>query len=777
MPRKRYRLFTFVALVMIVLLYRALQSSSDAQQLKVAALKQPQRPAEAPLSNMDESNTPATGGSSVALGDKAKAADGKQEPASSTGTDGRSKDRTISGTKPILRDETEKSLGQKEETMKETPRKKPTADEATPPHPVVTVERLRKPKEHFPLPEESIAALPTGIAKKLPKIQHVFSPEPKGAKDRRLQRQAVVRKEIQRSWAGYKRYAWMHDELMPVSNSSKDPFCGWAATLVDSLDTLWIAGLRDEFDEAATAARTIDFTHTDRSQIPVFETTIRYLGGLLAAYDVSGGASGRYSFLLDKAVELGETLMAIFDTPNRMPILYLWTQGTTSARRRAGSAGMAELATLSMEFTRLAQATGQHKYYDAVDRITNALVDLQRRGTLMPGLFPENLDISGCNRTATTKQRDRIEAVKAQTESAGNLEEPKGGSKVVAHSSTNLEHLHHRRSSSVSQKKDAQAALVADKGMEDELRLKTRSQFGANRHDPAWDCVPQGLVPDPHRHQAYHMGGSQDSAYEYFVKEYLLLGGKEEKYRKLHEDTVDGVNKHLLYRPMIPGDWDIIFPARVEFKSDQDTKPDIEYEVSHLTCFIGGMYALGGKLFGRKKDLDYAAKLADGCVWAYQSTASGIMPEHAHLAPCPTFEKCSFNETLWRQEINPRFGISYDEQDSPQLPAGYTKIGSPNYILRPEAIESVWYMYRITGDPSWMDKGWTMFEATMKATRTASANSAIANVLTNETQLVDSMESFWLAETLKYYYLLFSEPSLISLDEWVLNTEAHPFKL
>lgn len=95
----------------------------------------------------------------------------------------------------------------------------------------------------------------------------------------------------------------------------------------------------------------------------------------------------------------------------------------------------------------------------------------------------------------------------------------------------------------------------------------------------------------------------------------------------------------------------------------------------------------------------------------------------------------------------------------------------------PEAIESVWYMYRITGDASWMEKGWAMFEATMKATRTPSANTAIANVLSQEHEPLDTMESFWLAETLKYYYLLFSEPSLISLDEWVLNTEAHPFKL
>ena len=85
-------------------------------------------------------------------------------------------------------------------------------------------------------------------------------------------------------------------------------------------------------------------------------------------------------------------------------------------------------------------------------------------------------------------------------------------------------------------------------------------------------------------------------------------------------------------------------------------------------------------------------------------------------------------------------------------------------------------MYRITGDPEWMDKGWRMFEATIQATRTQFANSAIDDVTVAEPGLKDEMESFWLAETLKYYFLLFSEPDVISLDEWVLNTEAHPFK-
>jgi mannosyl-oligosaccharide alpha-1,2-mannosidase len=94
---------------------------------------------------------------------------------------------------------------------------------------------------------------------------------------------------------------------------------------------------------------------------------------------------------------------------------------------------------------------------------------------------------------------------------------------------------------------------------------------------------------------------------------------------------------------------------------------------------------------------------------------------------------------------------------------------------RPEAIESVWYMYRITGDTTWQDKGWKMFEAIIAATQTEVAHSAIDSVLVSNSDKSNSMESFWLAETLKYFYLLYSKPDVLSLDDYVLNTEAHPF--
>lgn len=70
-----------------------------------------------------------------------------------------------------------------------------------------------------------------------------------------------------------------------------------------------------------------------------------------------------------------------------------------------------------------------------------------------------------------------------------------------------------------------------------------------------------------------------------------------------------------------------------------------------------------------------------------------------------------------------------------------------------------------------------MFQAVIKATQTEVGHTAIDDVTANTQPLpTDSMESFWLAETLKYFYLLFSTPDVISLDEWVFNTEAHPFK-
>jgi mannosyl-oligosaccharide alpha-1,2-mannosidase len=85
-------------------------------------------------------------------------------------------------------------------------------------------------------------------------------------------------------------------------------------------------------------------------------------------------------------------------------------------------------------------------------------------------------------------------------------------------------------------------------------------------------------------------------------------------------------------------------------------------------------------------------------------------------------------------------------------------------------------MHRITGDPYWRESGWKMLSAILSATRTTYGHSAINDVLVTTPEHANEMESFWLAETLKYAWMLFDEEDTWSLDDYVLNTEAHLFK-
>ena len=172
---------------------------------------------------------------------------------------------------------------------------------------------------HIPqkYPVVQMSALPSGRPVKIPRIQYDFKKEAESqqAKADRSYRLDSVKNSFAHAWNGYKKFAWLKDEVSPISGGSRDVFGGWAATLVDSLDTLWIMGFKDDFDAAVAEVVKIDFSKSSEEEINVFETTIRYLGGFLSAYDLSGR-----KVLLEKAVELGEMLYVAFDTPNRMPV-------------------------------------------------------------------------------------------------------------------------------------------------------------------------------------------------------------------------------------------------------------------------------------------------------------------------------------------------------------------------------------------------------------------------------------------------------------------------
>lgn len=223
-------------------------------------------------------------------------------------------------------------------------------------------------------------------------IQASFRSETKIAESVRLQRRAEVKGAFLHAWKGYKEKAWLHDELLPVSGGHKDPFVGWAATLVDSLDTLWIMGLKDEFEDALGAIEQIDFSRPNAERVPVFEVTIRYLGGLLGAWDVSGH---RYPILLRKAQQLGDFLYGAFNTESGIPTPYYWWENAGTGKIE-GENGVivAQIGSLSLEFIRLSQVTGDAKYADAIQRITDQLEQTQNSNAL-PGLWPSFANCMG----------------------------------------------------------------------------------------------------------------------------------------------------------------------------------------------------------------------------------------------------------------------------------------------------------------------------------------------------------------------------------------------
>src|SRR5438045_7176798 len=115
-------------------------------------------------------------------------------------------------------------------------------------------------------PPSTLQQLPTGRPRRLPQVQHVFETETMWQDSERRQRQKVVKDTFSRCWSSYKQRAWLKDELSPISGGSRNAFGGWAATLVDALDTLHIMGMSQEFDLAVAATKEIDFSTSDRSE-------------------------------------------------------------------------------------------------------------------------------------------------------------------------------------------------------------------------------------------------------------------------------------------------------------------------------------------------------------------------------------------------------------------------------------------------------------------------------------------------------------------------------
>ena len=214
-----------------------------------------------------------------------------------------------------------------------------------------------------------------------------------------------------------------------------------------------------------------------------------------------------------------------------------------------------------------------------------------------------------------------------------------------------------------------------------------------------------------------HISGGIDSYYEYLLKSWKLFGDKDCKH--MWETSIKAINKYLA-NYLSTGFW--------YGQADMNSGKRMSTDFGSLDAFFPAELALSG-------DLKRAEALENSCfkMWNLE----GIEPEEINFA---------------------NMGIT-----------------SPHYYLRPEIIESAYYLYHYTHDQKYLEMGKTFLDDIVKYCKTDAGFAELKNVITKEKE--DAMESFFLAETLKYLYLLFAPEKTLNFNKIIFNTEAHPIQI
>jgi mannosidase alpha-like ER degradation enhancer 2 len=212
-----------------------------------------------------------------------------------------------------------------------------------------------------------------------------------------------------------------------------------------------------------------------------------------------------------------------------------------------------------------------------------------------------------------------------------------------------------------------------------------------------------------------HVSGGIDSYYEYLLKAWLLF--RDPDFKRMWDSSIAAVNRYLADERT--GLW----YGHADMHSGERAAP-----------YFGALDAFFPAVLAKSGDLTHAARLM-GSVYRMWTTF-GIEPEVLDYFTMRPVE------------------------------AGYE--------LRPEALESAYYLYRITGEKRYRDMGRVMVDSLLHYTRWATGFTALSSVITRQRR--DAMESFFLAETLKYAYLLFAPPATLDFDAIIFNTEAHPIR-
>ena len=245
------------------------------------------------------------------------------------------------------------------------------------------------------------------------------------------------------------------------------------------------------------------------------------------------------------------------------------------------------------------------------------------------------------------------------------------------------------------------------------------------------------------------LGSGSDSFVEYLLKVPLLSCETDnDDLSTCGQDTPMIQEMLALYEKILRGP---LYSTHIIRKGSDASiaYPTDNSRYHQLLCFLPGMIALGistNKDVEQEEDFALAEALVQGCHNMYKQTATGLGPEEIHIT---------------RTGSNQKFDSKANQ----------------SYLLRPEYIESIFIMYRLTGKEQYQDMGWEVFESLEFYCKTDRGYTGLKDVYDPEGGgQVDDMPSYFIAETLKYLLLLFGPDDFLTLNDFVFTTEAHPMR-
>lgn len=247
--------------------------------------------------------------------------------------------------------------------------------------------------------------------------------------------------------------------------------------------------------------------------------------------------------------------------------------------------------------------------------------------------------------------------------------------------------------------------------------------------------------PSLTRGNVFSLGARGDSYYEYLLKTWLLTGKQDKQALHDYQTSIAGIRKHLVQHTT--------GPLKLTYIAELTSSGSLNPKMDHLVCFLPGTLALGVHYGASGPEyMGLAKELMRTCYQMYKITGRYLAPEIA-------------------------FFINEGENEI------YAKSSDAFDILRPETVESLFYLYRITGEHVYQDWGWEIAQAIETYAKVPSGGySSLERIDYEPSQSRDKMESFFLGETLKYLFLLFDDTKTqMSLDDFVFNTEAHPLRI